>query len=196
MASESNPPPAPGGGLKYGILGLLLLAAAVGIWFAMRDGEPEKAPRAEAPAEPERPKRSTSLAREDFVIPEEEQDAGAAREEPEEERPRRRARRRAPTCDGEIDPAAVRSFIQQQRPQVRACYERRLKVNNVLQGRVDVRVRVDASGNVQSAEVGGTMGDQEVYRCVQRLAQQWKLPALSEGRCAVINVPFNLAPRP
>ena len=90
----------------------------------------------------------------------------------------------------------VRGFVQQQTPQVRNCYERRLKVNNILQGRVDVQVRVDATGAVQTVRVGGTLGDPEVYGCVRRLAQSWKLPPLTEGNCAVMSIPFNLTPRP
>ncbi|MFW5876172.1 MAG: AgmX/PglI C-terminal domain-containing protein [Myxococcota bacterium] len=193
MASESIPPPPGGGGLKYGIIGLLLLAAAVGIWFATRDAD-EPPPEEPEPPVAEGPKRSSSLSRSDLDIPEEEPDAGvAAEEEPEPEptRPRRRARAR---CDGEIDQAKIQAFIQKQRPQVRNCYERRLKVNNVLQGRVEVEVRVKANGAVETVRVGGSLGDAEVYGCVRQLAQDWQLPPLSEGSCAVMKIPFNLTP--
>lgn len=192
MASESISPPPGGGGLKYGIIGLLLLAAAVGIWFATRDADEPAPEEPEAPIA-EGPKRSSSLSQDDLHIPEEEPDAGAADEEPEPEptRPRRRARA---TCDGEIDPAKVKAFVQKQRPQVRNCYERRLKVNNILQGRVDVRVRVKATGAVETVRVGGSLGDAEVYGCVRQLAQNWQLPPLSKGKCAVMNIPFNLTP--
>jgi outer membrane biosynthesis protein TonB len=194
MGAESNPPPPSGGGLKYAVLGLVLLGGAAAVYLATRDDGPTE-PVAEAPPpEVERPKRSTALSQDDFVIPEDDlEDEEEAEEEPQA--PKRRAVRRKPVeCDGEVNKTQVRKVFMQNERQVRACYERRLKVNNILQGRLDVEVRLGQTGSVDAVRIGGTLRDNEVHACVRRAAQSWEFPALESGRCVTVGIPFHLTP--
>lgn len=190
MVSESHPPEPPsGGGLKYGIIGLLLLAGAIGLWFVVRGGpEPPKKPVATTKIE--EPNRSTALSHQEIVIPKAEPDAGTVAPPTH----RRRARRSG-ACEGEIDPNQAMAVINENRRQVRQCYERRLKVNNILQGSMNMQLRIGSTGNVESVSIGGTLRDNEVYSCVRRLAESWKFPAPKKGRCAVIAAPFDFTPK-
>jgi len=179
--------------MKYGILGLLLLLAAGGIyWFTRPAPPPVVAVETAVDAGVVQPPPAFQP---DLVIPDEEPDAGPPDAAPIKRRIVYVDRRDSWDCSGNIPVAAVRSVISQERRQVRNCYERRLKVNNTLQGNVNVRVRVGATGNVSAVQVGGSLSDREVFSCVRSLANHWSFPAPSGGRCAVIAAPFNLTPR-
>lgn len=189
------PPPEEGGGKRYAILGLLLLLGAGGLYFLMQDDE-EPPPIAQQVLDAGTPQRSTTIEPE-FEIPEEEPDTGVPDTGPPEPTPMMSSTmmRRVVECTGEVDRAALTRVISQQRPQVRSCYERRLKVNNILQGRVNVTLRIGRTGGVEAVRVGGSLRDSEVFACVRRLAQQWNFPPVA-GNCADVSVPFNLTPRP
>ena len=75
--------------------------------------------------------------------------------------------------------------------QFRNCYERRLKVNSTLEGRVSVQMRVNRSGAVDAVQVGGTLRDSQVLSCVRQTANRIRFPAVQNGRCAVVSAPFN-----
>src|SRR5438552_2243862 len=74
-------------------------------------------------------------------------------------------------CSGDLpNPLKV---INENRAQVRSCYERRLKINNVLQGDLTLRLRVGTNGRVTATAVGGSLHDEAVYACVRNLASTW-----------------------
>lgn len=98
-------------------------------------------------------------------------------------------------CSGNIPAAAARSVLASRNLEFRNCYERRLKVNNTLEGRVNVRMRVSHTGAVDAVQVGGTMHDSQVLSCVRTLARRVQFPAPQGGRCAVVAAPFNFTPR-
>jgi hypothetical protein len=96
-------------------------------------------------------------------------------------------------CSGDL-PGAKR-VIDSNYAQIRSCYERRLKVNNILQGDVKLKLKVGAGGKVVAAAVSGSMRDPEVFNCVRILAQTWTFPVPTGGACAVVQVPFAFAPK-
>jgi outer membrane biosynthesis protein TonB len=190
---DSEPPPPSGGGLSYAILGLLLLGGAVAVYFATReDDAPDRV--AEAPPPIDRPERSTALSQSDLIIPDDDLDDAPAEAEPAPAK--RPARRPGGECEGEVDKARVRQVFAANDRQVRACYERRLKLNHVLQGRLDVEVRLGKTGSVDGVRIGGTLRDNEVHDCVRRAARSWQFPPLASGTCAVVALPFHLTPSP
>lgn len=178
--------------MRYALIGLLLILGAVGL-YCMSQDEPEPEPVATVhDAGPPQPIRQIEPT---FEIPDEEEDAGPPDTGPE---PTKMTSMRVPMrrqCEGDIAVAGIQPVISRARPQVRACYERRLKVNNVLQGVVNVRVIVDNDGTVDQVAVGGSLRDSEVFSCVRRLASTWRFPNPTGG-CAQVNVPFRLTPRP
>jgi len=195
LATESTPPPQSGGNVKYAVIGLLLLAAAAGVWFAMKSGKGD-GEVAQAAPDAGNIERSTRLAEPELVIPDPEPDAGP---EIDAGPPRKRIVYRYVRgdweCSGSIDAAAARQVINQNRRQVRNCYERQLKTNHTLQGSLNLQVKVGSNGRVQAARVGGSLRDPTVFACVRRLAQSWSFPAPEGGNCAVISAPFNMTPQ-
>lgn len=201
MASESTPPPpeGSGGNLKYGIIGVVLIGAAIALYFGMKGCEPEAEPVAAVPPDAGVVERSTALVDDDLVIPELEPDAGPL---PDAGRPRIRYVTRYVgggggnwSCSGQIDAAAARAVLAQNNLQFRNCYERRLKVNNNLEGRINLQMRVSRTGAVDAVQTGGSLRDGEVLSCVRRIAQRLRFAAPTGGSCAVVAAPFNFTPR-
>ncbi|MBN8610014.1 MAG: AgmX/PglI C-terminal domain-containing protein [Deltaproteobacteria bacterium] len=196
MASESSPPPPPGGGAKYAILGVVLLALAGGAYCLTNSGTPpETATSSDAPDAYVVPP-STAMQDEILEIPEEVPDAWS--EVPDAGR--RPAGPRGPVmgswdCSGEIDRAALQSVITEHRPQIQACYERRLKQQALLQGNMQLQLRIAQSGSVDAVQVGGTLRDREVFSCVRNVASRMQFARVSGGNCAVVSVPFSFTPQ-
>ena len=187
-----------GGNLKYIVGGLLLLCGAGVVVFLLQSpAAPPPAPEAKAaPAAPQSPERVNPMAETELIL-DEQKDAGqpvaAVEEKPKPAAPREVRDEWA--CEGDLARTALQNVIDNNRAQVRNCYERRLKVNNVLQGDLKLKIKVGANGQVAAAAVSGTLHDNEVFGCVRNLAQRWSFPPPTGGTCAVVQVPFQFAPK-
>jgi outer membrane biosynthesis protein TonB len=194
VTGPSSLPPLKKNDGKYGLIALLLLLLAGGLWFLLKGGDAE--PRAEhAEPAPEAPTRE-QFAPEIEIPDEEEFEADGGETEPGE-RPAKPAGTRPEDweCNGTIDAAKVRAIIKgAPSKQVQTCYERGLKTNNLLQGSMEVELTIDATGAVRAVLVGGTLGDRQVYSCVKRVAKSWQFPKPANG-CVRINAPFQMTPK-
>lgn len=77
----------------------------------------------------------------------------------------------------------------------RPCYERALRLNSALSGKLMVNVRVDPNGNVCGASVSQDgIHSPEVTNCVLGMFRSAKFPAPSGG-CLEVNVPLSFVPR-
>ncbi len=190
--TASVPPPASGSNVKYILLALFFLGSAAGLYFFLK-------PPAETTEEPTTPARVA--VRDDrppafentFVVPEVVPDMGPAKA------PRRRVvyvdgqgGGAWDECSGEITRSAITSVFSQGRGGVTACYERRLKSNNQLEGNVMVKLKISENGNVVAQQVNGSLQDNEVFACIRSVTSQWHFPPPSGG-CAVVQAPFNFS---
>jgi hypothetical protein len=195
VATESVPPDEGGGNLKYGIIGLLLLGGVIGLWGLMTyGGDPDPVVLADTgPAnEP-----STALAEPMIELPDPEPDTGpdvGVDTGPRGKQIVYRYVRDEWDCQGEIDASAAAGVVRGYNRQIRNCYERQLKVNHTLAGRLNVLVRVGSNGQVTGTRVNGSLRSPPVFACVRNLASGWSFPNPSRG-CAVVSVPFNFSPR-
>lgn len=183
-----------GSNLKYILGGLLLLGGAAGLWFMLQQPPPPP-PVATAP-KPKNAERVNPMAQNDLIL-EEEKDAGkpaVAVVEPEAKKARKSSRDEW-DCEGDLARAALQSVIDSNRAQIRNCYERRLKMNNILQGDLKLKLKIGATGQMSAAAVSGTLKDQEVFNCVRAIALKWSFPPPSGGNCAVVQVPFQFSPK-
>jgi TonB family protein len=193
MASESlTPKPPSGGSAKYIVILLLLLGGGLGVYLATSGEEPKTT----APPEVKSVERPTALSNETVQIPvEEEEDAS----EPVKEEPTATKRPRASgdvwTCEGDLDPKDIKRVLSQNETAIRSCYERALRNNNQLQGKVELGVRIAADGKVSNTRVQGSLRDPEVSRCIQSLAKQWSFPAPRGGSCARFDQPYTFTPK-
>ncbi|HUT79247.1 MAG TPA: AgmX/PglI C-terminal domain-containing protein, partial [Polyangia bacterium] len=83
---------------------------------------------------------------------------------------------------GTIDAAETNKFINAHFSQVRSCYERRLKNNPLLEGNLDLKIRLTPKGRVGSIAVNSdTVRDGEMLDCVMRTIRGWQFPAPVDG---------------
>jgi TonB family protein len=95
-------------------------------------------------------------------------------------------RSEAPAVDGALDPALVSKEVRARIGAVKACYERALKRNPSLSGKVKVRWTITAAGTVSGVDISDdSMGDSEVSSCIKQLVARWRFPAPSGGSVEV-----------
>jgi len=101
-------------------------------------------------------------------------------------------------CSGECKgtaSAALRSALAGKAGAARGCYERGLRNNPTLQGRLVVNVRIGPAGQVCSAGVASNaLGDPGVASCVVGMFRSATLPA-PQGGCVDAQVPMNFVPK-
>jgi hypothetical protein len=104
----------------------------------------------------------------------------------------------APGCAGRCTGTAgadLQSALRTKAGAARSCYERALRQNAMLQGRMTVAVRVGAQGRICGANlVSNDLGDSGVANCVAGVFRSGSLPAPSGG-CVDLQVPMNFVAR-
>jgi hypothetical protein len=99
-----------------------------------------------------------------------------------------------PKCGGSA-PGALQQALTQRGGAARACYERALRTNAMLQGKIMLAVRVDNAGNVCSASIEqDEIHSNEVNSCLIRSFRSAKLPPAAGG-CVDIRVPLSFVPQ-
>jgi outer membrane biosynthesis protein TonB len=98
------------------------------------------------------------------------------------------------TCSGDV-PLALRGALTAAASSVCGCYERALRQNQMLQGKVLVSVKVGQHGNACGASlVSDTLGDPSVASCVLQKFRSGTFPP-PIGGCADIKVPISFMPK-
>ncbi len=191
-------PPPSNGNMKYIVIGLLLVGAtgALIAFTQMGGDEPEDTSHVAnnddpQPVEEPAPRPSNT----GFEIPTDEELAEEVVEvQPEKTEPRRRPRPRGPReCNGTIDGRGASQVLAANNRAIQNCYERRLRQNNALTGRLSLTLQIGQSGQVINARVDGSMRDSEVRQCVRAIASRLRFPGASDG-CATINQPYDFTP--
>jgi outer membrane biosynthesis protein TonB len=96
----------------------------------------------------------------------------------------------APAVDGQLDPNIVVREVKARMGAIKACYDRALKRNPNLSGKVVIRWTITAAGTVSGVDVDqDSLGDGEVTGCIKALVARWRFPAPSGGAVEV-SFPF------
>jgi len=97
-------------------------------------------------------------------------------------------------CTGKSN-SAMEAAVNARAGSMRPCYERALRVNSSLQGKMTVNVRIDSQGNVCSTGIAqDAIHSTEVANCVMGMFRSAKFPPPSGG-CVDVNVPLSFVPR-
>jgi|GEM_PF-4904782 len=79
---------------------------------------------------------------------------------------------------GALEAADIKRSVQKQQARVRACYERALKGQTHLQGKLMMAWSVERDGTVSSVKVADDqLGNEQVARCVVHAVSQFRFPA-------------------
>jgi hypothetical protein len=96
----------------------------------------------------------------------------------------------APSVDGELDPSIVAKEVKSRLGAIKACYERGLKRNPTLSGKIAIHWTITGAGTVTGIDVDSdTMGDHEVASCIKGQIARWRFPAPAGGSVDV-SFPF------
>jgi pSer/pThr/pTyr-binding forkhead associated (FHA) protein len=92
---------------------------------------------------------------------------------------------------GTIDREAVRRVIRSILSQIRSCYEKQLRLNPSLGGKLVITFEIAEQGRVAlSKPKTSTLDDPEVGRCVAARIQAQRFPEPPAGTIAVVDYPF------
>jgi outer membrane biosynthesis protein TonB len=95
--------------------------------------------------------------------------------------------------EGTLDASRVAGLIRGQMGGIRSCYERALRNNPTLSGRLEVRFTIGTSGRVTSASSSGLSAAPEVGSCVVSRVRGLVFPT-PEGGSVDFSFPFNFSP--
>jgi len=189
--------------------GLLTLAGLVaGAWFVLTPArepeptlasEPAELPRRVAEeeariAELEAEATAAETAAEEAERRAEEAEAIAERAAAEELNPqddplRERMRREvaqpatapSPAPRAERTAADIQRVVSAQRGSTQHCYERAVRQNPQLEGRVNLNLTIAPTGTVRRAECSDqSLGSRDVCECVERQARRWRFPEAND----------------
>ncbi len=83
---------------------------------------------------------------------------------------------------GRVDKSSVADVFKRRQGALRHCYEKRLKLNPALAGRVRVMFTIGPAGRATSVQVNdNSSGDAELGRCVADRIREWPFPRPSGG---------------
>ncbi len=96
---------------------------------------------------------------------------------------------------GTIDPKAARSYIKNNTSKVRQCYEKELKVNNLLMGTVKTSILVNTDGSVANIKIlSDSVRSSALKQCMKKEILSWNFPRPEGGR-AEVQFPFRFEPK-
>ena len=103
----------------------------------------------------------------------------------------------ADTGDGEklgsLPKETIQLVVRQNRDAIRGCYQRQLRRDPTLGGKVVVRFKIVHDGTVSRAEIAeSTMNDVNVESCIRQEVQTWMFAEPEGGGHVIVNYPFNL----
>lgn len=92
---------------------------------------------------------------------------------------------------GTIDKEAVRRVIRSILSQIKSCYERQLRSNSGLEGKVVIQFEIEEQGRVRVAKTKTTsLSDATVESCVASRIKEQRFPEPPPGTIAVVDYPF------
>ena len=95
---------------------------------------------------------------------------------------------------GVLDSNSVSQVVSRRSKAIKNCYEKRLKVNNKLKGKVKIRFTIEQSGRVSKASVAqDTTGDSVVGSCIVSQIKRWRFPK-PDGGSVTVSFPFVFTP--
>lgn len=93
--------------------------------------------------------------------------------------------------EGSLDREAIRRTIMSILNQIKSCYERRLKINSSLEGKVVIEFEIIEQGQVSYSKVkSSTLKDQNVESCVAARIENTRFPEPPTGLKGTVTYPF------
>lgn len=95
-----------------------------------------------------------------------------------------------PEVEGKMDQAKINAIIKSKQKALQDCYERELRKNPNLSGKIVVRFTITEDGKVTDVRIeSDTMGNPDVADCILARIRRWIFPKPDEGSVTV-SIPF------
>jgi outer membrane biosynthesis protein TonB len=95
---------------------------------------------------------------------------------------------------GEVDREKLAAFVRQRKASIQGCYEKELKRNPSLKGKVVVRFNITTSGGTSDIDLEeNTLGNEAVGACIKTLIRGWRFP-FKPGSEVPVAYPFVFSP--
>jgi TonB family protein len=95
---------------------------------------------------------------------------------------------------GTLDQGKISDTVKRRMGAVKSCYEKELKRNPELQGKVTMQFTIEESGRVGAVDVKqDTMGDPAVGECIKSAISRWRFDS-PEGGSITVAFPFIFSP--
>lgn len=95
---------------------------------------------------------------------------------------------------GSLDSGSLSRMIRRKSGQIRFCYERELRKNTSLRGKISLRVVVLPRGRVRKVEVEDNDLNTSVASCLKSRIKRWRFPKPKGGENATVLIPFFFQP--
>lgn len=100
----------------------------------------------------------------------------------------------APEVDGTMSSRDIGKVFRMNRSAIQRCYEKALKSNPTLKGKIAVTFMINAKGRVEMVEISDdTMKNSSVSSCIKNLVRRWRFPKPEDGPASV-TLPFVFSP--
>ncbi len=93
-----------------------------------------------------------------------------------------------------VDKGSLGKYIKYRLPAIKGCYNKELKLDPSLKGKIVVRFVITTQGRVSDVSIDeNTMGNDDVAACIKRLISTWFFP-LKPAEDAPVSFPFLFSP--
>jgi TonB family protein len=100
----------------------------------------------------------------------------------------------APEVDGALDSSAIARVVRRGQKAVQLCYERELKRDPGLSGKIEIEIEIGEDGRVSSATVASNrLGSDAVGDCIVGRVRRWRFPQPDNGS-VFVTLPFIFTP--
>ena len=90
-------------------------------------------------------------------------------------------------ADGSLDPSKITKVVKRGQKAIQACYEKQLKRDDSLAGKVEIEVVISEKGKVSEVIVtDDSVGSRELKSCIKSRVKRWRFPAPDDGEVSFV----------
>jgi TonB family protein len=90
-------------------------------------------------------------------------------------------------ADGSLDPSKITKVVKRGQKAIQACYEKQLKRDDGLAGKVEIEVVISEKGKVSEVVVtDDSVGSRELTSCIKSRVKRWRFPAPDDGEVSFV----------
>lgn len=90
-------------------------------------------------------------------------------------------------ADGSLDPSKITKVVKRGQKAIQACYEKQLKRDDGLAGKIELEVVISEKGKVSEVVITeDSVGSRELTSCIKSRVKRWRFPAPDDGEVSFV----------